>query len=264
MKEIVREILTQLPAEVPPPPSYFQELKTYKVTKVSDGDTIDAIGDGDSEAITVRFVHIDTAETAKGWGDSKVEKLNGTNRVYESQFHWGKKSQERLQELVEQSGGKVKLKITGEEKRPGRSPRCFGEVYLLDGTFVQYILVREGLAQIYYDYFGQCPRETAILLMLAEAEAEAKGLGIWQESKSEFLSPWLFRSLKTKQKNFLKNHSKEIKAGNMTEDKLSADFENKLTEFQDTLNIISAELTADRMTQAEFEEQLKAKIKQLY
>lgn len=264
MKEIVRDILRQLPAECPPAPSYFQELKTYEVAKVSDGDTIDAVMDGDSEEITVRFVHIDTPETAKAWGDSKVENLNGANRVYESQFDWGKKSQERLQELVEQSGGKVKLKITGEEKRPGRSPRCFGEVYLLDGTFVQYILVREGLAQIYYDYFGQCPRETAILLMLAEAEAEAKGLGVWQEPKSEFLSPWLFRSLKTKQKNFLKSQIKEIKAGNMTEEELAADFESKLTEFQDTLNKISAELTADRMTQAEFEEQLKAKIKQLY
>jgi len=262
MKEIVRDI--KLPEEVPAAPPYFKDLKTYKVTKVSDADTIDAVMDGSEEEITVRFVHIDAPETAKGWGDSKVEKLNSANRVYQTQFDWGKKGQERLQELVDKSGGQVKLKITGEEKRPGRSPRCFGEVYLLDGTFVQYVLVREGLARIYYDYFGQCPRETAIVLMLAEAEAEAKGIGLWQETKSEFLSPWLFRSLKTKQKNFLKSHSKEIKEGKMTEEELSAEFDKKLTEIQDTLKTLSAEMTADRMTQAEFEEQLKEKIKLLY
>lgn len=259
MKKIINNILTHQGQVKLPPPSYFETLTTYNVKKVSDADTCDVISDESDLEMTVRFVYIDAPETSKGWGDSQVEKMNKKNEnpLYRSQFQWGEKGKERLKELVEKSDGKVKVKVTGEEKRPGRSPRCFGEVYLLDGTFAQYILVQEGLARIYYDYISKCPREMAIMLLLAEADAQINRRGIWQESQSEFIAPWIFRSLKKKQKDFLKNIAKELKAGSITEAEFEAKFQLKLQQQNRLLLTLEEELKAGLITQPEFEDKFK-------
>ncbi|MGB3514078.1 MAG: thermonuclease family protein [Microcoleaceae cyanobacterium] len=259
MKEIINNLLTHQNKIKLPPPSFFDTLKTYTIKKVSDADTIDIFSNESQEEMTVRFVYIDAPETSKGWGDSQVEKMNKKNEnpLYRSQFQWGKKGKERLRELVEKSDGKVKVKLTGEEKRPGRAPRYFGELYLLDGTFVQYILVREGLARIYYDYIGKCPREIAIILLLAEADAQINKRGIWQESQSEFIAPWLFRSLKKKQKDFLKNLGKELKLGTINEAEFEAKFEVKLQQQSQLLLTLEEDLKAGLITQPEFEDKFK-------
>ncbi|MGD1716577.1 thermonuclease family protein [Dapis sp. BLCC M172] len=266
MKEIINNILNHLGQVELPAPSYFDSLKTYTVKKVSDADTFDVVANDSDAEITVRFAYIDTPETPKGWGDSQVEKMNrkNENQLYRSQFEWGEKGKDRLQELVEKSGNKVKVKITGEEKRPGRSPRCFGEVYLVDGTFVQYILVQEGLARIYYDYISECPREIAIMLFLAEADAQINQLGIWQEIQSEFIAPWLFRSLKSKQKKFLKDMSKELKEGAFTEAEFESKFESKLQQQNEILSTVFAELKNGVITQPEFEDKCKEELNNLF
>ncbi|GGA52544.1 thermonuclease family protein [Okeania sp. KiyG1] len=266
MKEIINNILTHLGEVKLPSPSYFETLKTYTVKKVSDADTFDVISDEDNQEMTVRFVYIDTPETPKGWGDSQVEKMNrkNENQIYRSQFEWGEKGKERLQELVEKSGNKVKVKVTGEEKRPGRSPRCFGEVYLLDGTFVQYILVQEGLSRIYYDYISECPRDTAIMLLLAEADAQINQRGIWQESQSEFIPPWVFRSLKKKQRSFLKDMSQDLKEGAITEADFEAKFKLKLQEQNQILLTLFEDLKNGVITQPEFEDKVQEQANNLF
>ncbi|MDY7004463.1 MAG: thermonuclease family protein [Cyanobacteriota bacterium] len=266
MKEIINNILTHLGEVKLPSPSYFETLKTYTVKKVSDADTFDVISDEDQQEMTVRFVYIDAPETRKGWGDSQVEKMNikNENQLYRSQFQWGEKGGERLQELVDKSGNKVKVKVTGEEKRPGRSPRCFGEVYLLDGTFVQYILVQEGLARIYYDYISECPRETAIMLFLAEVDAQINQRGIWQESQSEFIAPWVFRSLKKKQRAFLKYLSQDLKEGTITEADIEAKFQLKLQEQEQLLSTLFEDLKNCVITQPEFEDKFKEQANNLF
>ncbi|MGD1805668.1 thermonuclease family protein [Dapis sp. BLCC M126] len=266
MKQIINNILTHLGQVKLPAPSYFDSLETYTVKKVSDADTFDVVANDSDTEMTIRFVYIDTPETPKGWGDSQVEKMNRKNEnpLYRSQFEWGEKGKDRLQELVEKSGNQVKVKVTGEEKRPGRSPRFFGEVYLLDGTFVQHILVQEGLARIYYDYISECPREIAIMLFLAEADAEINQRGIWQELQSEFIAPWLFRSLKSKQKYFLKDISKELKAGSITEAEFETKFKSKLKEQNDILSTVFADLKNGIITQPEFEDKCKEELNNLF
>jgi len=210
MTDRISAILKQVGSIKPPVPVDFKKLETYTVKKVSDADTLDAI-DKKGNELTVRFVYIDAPETAKGWGYKKVEDLNQSNPLYQTQFHWGEAGTNRLQELVEQSQGKVKLRINDTDSRYNR---VICEVYLLDGTFVQYELIREGLALIYYDYFNKCPRDTAILLLLAEAEAERQQKGLWQEPKTKFIVPWLFRAMKKAQKNLVqdpKTHDQLVK-----------------------------------------------------
>lgn len=121
MKEIINNILTHLGEVKLPSPSYFETLKTYTVKKVSDADTFDVISDEDNQEMTVRFVYIDTPETPKGWGDSQVEKMNrkNENQIYRSQFEWGEKGKERLQELVEKVVIKSKLKLLEKKNDQG-------------------------------------------------------------------------------------------------------------------------------------------------
>ena len=266
MKEIINNILTHLGQVQLPPPSDFDSLQTYTVKKVSDADTFDVITNDSEAEMTVRFLYIDTPETPKGWGDSQVEKMNRKNEnpLYRSQFEWGEKGKDRLQELVEKSGNQVKVKVTGEEKRAGRSPRCFGEVYLLDGTFVQHILVQEGLARVYYDYISECPREIATMLFLAEADAEINQRGIWQELQSEFIAPWVFRSLKIKQKYFLRGISKELKADSITEAEFEAKFELKLQQQDRILSTLFEELINGLITQPKFEDKCKEELNSLF
>ncbi|NEQ18555.1 MAG: thermonuclease family protein, partial [Moorea sp. SIO3E2] len=131
-----------------------------------------------------------------------------------------------------------KLRITDIDTRYNRR---IGEVYLLDGTFIQHSLVKEGLALIYYDYFSKCPREMAISLLLAEADAERQGKGLWQEPKSGFIEPWLFRPLKKKQKALLADPDEyqqltekiqtlceDLEAGNLTKDQFEDTFKQTL------------------------------------
>ena len=238
MTDKIGEILSKMGAIEPTVPPYFDTLDTYTVKKVSDADTIDVI-DANEEEFTVRFVYIDAPETPKGWGYKKVEDMNENNVLYQTQFKWGKEGTERVKQLVEQNGGQVKLRITETDTRYNRS---IGEVYLLDGTFVQYTLVREGLAKIYYDYFNKCPRDLAITLLLAEADAERQKRGIWQESKSDFIAPWLFRSLKKKQKTLVQ----EEETHNLLVEKLKA---------------LGEDLEVGRITEAEFEDKFKQTLK---
>jgi micrococcal nuclease len=50
--------------------------------------------------------------------------------------------------------------------------------------------------------------------LLAEAEAERQQKGLWQEPKTKFIVPWLFRSMKKTQKNLVpdpKTHDQLVK-----------------------------------------------------
>ncbi len=237
MTDLISEILSKVGSVAPQVPPYFESLETYAVKKVSDADTIDVI-DGSGEEITVRFVYIDAPETPKGWGYKKLEDKNQDNALYQSQFKWGKEGKDWVKQLVEENGDKVKLRITDIDTRYNRR---IGEVYLLDGTFLQHSLVKEGLALIYYDYFSKCPREMAISLLLAEADAEGQGKGLWQEPKSGFIQPWLFRPLKKKQKALLGDPDayqqltekiqtlcEDLEAGKMTKDQFEDTFKETL------------------------------------
>ena len=102
------------------------------------------------------------------------------------------------------------------------------------------------------------------MLFLAEADAEINQRGIWQELQSEFMAPWVFRSLKKKQKNFLKDIGQELKAGSITEAEFEAKFKLKLQHQNQILSTIFEELKNGLITQSKFEDKCKEELNNLF
>lgn len=152
------------------------------VERVSDGDTLVLRG-ADNQKFTVRFACVDAPEiphTNKEKNSRRVRDIN--------QFNWGVKAQIRVQELVKQSGDRVKLDII-ESDRYGRK---LAEVRLKNGTFIQQVLLEEGLAKVYRPYLSKCPSKD--IIQQAEAQAQQQKLGVWNDRK--FVDPWEYRKFR--------------------------------------------------------------------
>jgi endonuclease YncB( thermonuclease family) len=102
-----------------------------------------------------------------------------------NQFAWGVKAKTRIEELIKQTDNRVKLNITDSDSYG----RKIAEVRLKDGTFLQQVLLKEGLAKVYHPYLNKCPSQN--ILQQAEAEARQQRIGIWGDSK--FVNPWNYR-----------------------------------------------------------------------
>lgn len=151
------------------------------VQRVSDGDTL-AVKDAKGDKFNVRFACVDAPEIPH----SKKERQSKSSRT-RNQFDWGAKAQERVQQLVKQGGDRVKLNITDSD----RYGRKVAEIRLRDGTFIQEVLVREGLALVYRPYLNKCPSKD--IIEQAETLAKNGHRGVWSDSK--FVKPWEYRSL---------------------------------------------------------------------
>jgi micrococcal nuclease len=151
---------------------------------VSDGDTL-SIKDAKGNKFTVRFACMDAPEIAHSRKEQASRRVRDRN-----QFSWGAKAQARLEQLVKQSGDRVTLNITDSD----RYGRKVAEVRLKDGTFVQQVLIQEGLAKVYRPYLDKCPSKE--LVQQAEAKAQQQNIGIWGDAK--FTNPWEYRSLNKK------------------------------------------------------------------
>lgn len=152
------------------------------VERVSDGDTLVLRG-GDNQKFTVRFACVDAPEiphTNKEKNSRRVRDIN--------QFNWGVKAQIRVKELVKQSGDRVQLDII-ESDRYGRK---LAEVRLKNGTFIQQVLLEEGLAKVYRPYLSKCPSKD--IIQQAEAQAQQQKLGVWNDRK--FVDPWEYRKFR--------------------------------------------------------------------
>ena len=151
----------------------------YAVKRVSDGDTLVA-SDAAGKDIKVRFACVDAPEIAH----TNAEK-NSKNSAQKNQFNWGNQAQQRMQQLVKQGDGRIVLTVTDTD----RYGRQISEIRLPNGTFVQEVLTREGLAMVYRPYLKNCP--SASILEQAEAEAKKNRRGVWGDSK--FVPAWEFR-----------------------------------------------------------------------
>lgn len=150
------------------------------VERVSDGDTL-IVKDAQGNKFTVRFACMDAPEIPHSRKEQASRRASDRN-----QFNWGTKAQTRLAQLVKQSGDRVNLTITDSD----RYGRKVAEVRLRDGTFVQEILLKEGLAKVYRPYLNKCPSKD--LVQQAEAQAQQQNIGIWGDAK--FINPWEYRS----------------------------------------------------------------------
>ncbi len=151
----------------------------YLVKRVSDGDTL-AVTDSSGNNFNVRFACMDAPEIPHSTAEKQSKKS-----VDENQFKWGVQAQQRLQKLVEQGGDRIALTITDTD----RYGRKVSEVRLPNGTLVQEVLIRDGLAMVYTPYLKNCP--SARIVQQAEAEAKQARRGIWGDSN--FVPAWEFR-----------------------------------------------------------------------
>ncbi|WP_138498714.1 thermonuclease family protein [Nostoc sp. PA-18-2419] len=151
------------------------------VERVSDGDTI-VLKDSNGKNFTVRFACVDAPEIAHS-NKEKQSKVSSDR----NQFSWGRKAQERVQQLVQQGGDRVTLNITDSD----RYGRKIAEIRLKNGTFIQQVLLQEGLAKVYRPYLNKCPSRG--IIQQAEAKAKEQRVGVWSDRK--FINPWEYRSL---------------------------------------------------------------------
>lgn len=151
----------------------------YPVKRVSDGDTL-TVTDPSGKSISVRFACVDAPEVPH-----KVEERKSRKLVDKTQFKWGEKARQRVQELVKQGGDRVKLTVTDTDQYG----RKISEVRLTDDTFIQQVLVAEGLAQVYRPYLKNCP--SAAIVEAAEADAKKRRVGVWSDKK--YVSAWEWR-----------------------------------------------------------------------
>ncbi len=160
-----------------------QNPNQYSVKRVSDGDTL-ALTDSSGADVKVRFACVDAPEVAH----TKAEKAS-KKAVDKDQFKWGNQAQMRVEQLIKQKGDRVTLTITDTD----RYGRKISEVRLGDRTFIQEVLVREGLALVYRPYLKNCP--SAVAIEQAETEAKSNRRGVWSDAK--FVEPWAYRHRKS-------------------------------------------------------------------
>jgi endonuclease YncB( thermonuclease family)/ABC-type phosphate/phosphonate transport system substrate-binding protein len=151
----------------------------YEVKKIEDGDTI-IVSDSSSKQTKIRFACIDTPETSHLFIDNLSLDVK-----YKNQFTWGDKAKDRLQSLLK-IGSQVTLNIVDTDQYG----RKVAEVRRSDNTFVQEILVQEGLAMLYRKYLHNC--KSTPLLKKAESKAKENRLNIWGDP--QFMPPWDWRS----------------------------------------------------------------------
>ena len=157
------------------------------VERVSDGDTL-VLKDADGKKFTVRFACIDAPEIPHSQREKKSKITKDVN-----QFAWGLKAKMRIEELIKQTDNRVKLNITDSDSeallQADRYGRKIAEVRLKDGTFLQQVLVKEGLAKVYRSYLSKCPSKD--IVQQAEAQAQQQKIGVWGDQK--FVDPWEYR-----------------------------------------------------------------------
>ena len=140
--------------------SLVNHSRWVEVKHVYDGDTFRTV-----KGEKVRLLGINTPEIA--YNDKPGQPL-------------GSAAKRRLTTLV--GGELVELRMDSDKRDD--YGRTLAQVYKRDGTWINGLLVREGLALVYT--FAPNFRWTNQLLT-AEAEARASGLGIWSEKRFQVL-----------------------------------------------------------------------------
>jgi endonuclease YncB( thermonuclease family) len=183
MEKLIRQVLVWLSAAI-----FIVSLTGCNRLFAPTGDTVERVSDGDTlvvkdtngKKINVRFACVDAPEVPHTNKEKSSKLVRDVN-----QFGWGAKAQARVQQLVQQGGDRVTLTITDSD----RYGRKVAEVRLKDGTFIQQVLLREGLAKAYRPYLNKCPSKD--IVQQTEAQAQQQKLGIWSDKK--FVDPWEYR-----------------------------------------------------------------------
>lgn len=130
--------------------------RSYRVTRVVDGDTIHVDRDGKDE--TVRLIGIDTPESVHPEKPVQCFALQASSR---------------LKELIE--GQSVELETDPSQGERDRYGRLLAYVYRADGLFINQVLLAEGFAHE-YTYDGAYARQALFRTAAFDAERDKRGL----------------------------------------------------------------------------------------
>lgn len=131
----------------------------YKVTKVTDGDTIHIVTEGQNEI--VRLIGINTPETVD------------PRRTIEC---FGKEASDRMKEIAQ--GAIVRLEYDDSQALRDTYGRLLAYVYLEDGQMVNRKMVAEGYA---YEYTYMTPYKYQKEFRQLQSLAQSAQRGLWAE-----------------------------------------------------------------------------------
>ncbi len=134
-----------------------QEVKSYSVTRVIDGDTIDVSIDGKIERL--RLIGIDTPETVDPRKPVECFGVEASNKA---------------KGIL--AGKKVILESDPSQGEKDKYNRLLRYVFLEDGTNFNLLMIKEGYA---YEYTYGIPYKYQIEFKQAQKEAERTKAGLW-------------------------------------------------------------------------------------
>ncbi len=146
-------------------PVFLFSQTTGKVIKISDGDTITLLLEGNQQK-KIRLAEVDCPESGQAFG--KNAKQFTSAQVF----------------------GKTVSFVETNTDRYGRS---IAKVYYDDGKYLSKELIKAGMGWWYFSY-----SKDASLGKLQET-AQYKKVGLWQDSNA--LAPWDFRKMKRELRN---------------------------------------------------------------
>ncbi|HAD03804.1 MAG TPA: thermonuclease [Desulfuromonas sp.] len=155
--------LLLLPTFVPAPALAAAPPRLYSVTWVYDGDTIEVTGLG-----KVRLIGIDVPEETASARDDYFARQGIPDKVLRRTA-----KQALAYTIGRVKGNSVRLKFDSE--RRDRHGRILAYVYLLDGRFLNRLLLDEGLAVVYRRFDFRLKKE----FLAAEAAAREGRKGMW-------------------------------------------------------------------------------------
>jgi micrococcal nuclease len=136
----------------------------YNVVKVVDGDTI-TVTQQNGSRFKVRLACIDAPEMSQEYGQA---------------------AKQGLATMIAQGGDRVVLNIVDSD----RYGRQVAEVRLPNGTLLQTVMARKGLAAVYEKYITNCP--SASVVRQAQQQAQKTKQGLW--SLANPVMPWEYRT----------------------------------------------------------------------
>ena len=166
-QKIVFSVLTLLATVVPLTAKEIKLVKggTAEITRVVDGDTVElkrAIGKGNLVSNRIRLVGIQAPKLPLGRKNFKTWPL-------------ADKSKTALEKLA--LGKKVRLSYGG--RRMDRHGRLLAHLHLIDGTWIQGVLLADGMARVY-----SFPDNRAVVheMLALQKIARQNKKGIWRHS----------------------------------------------------------------------------------
>lgn len=100
-----------------------------------------------------------------------------------------------LQELVDQAGGKVQLKIIESDRYDRKVAEVFTVLESGEQKLLQEKQLQAGLAMVYRQYLSNCPSKDVLLNV--EEVAKQNRVGVWSDPST--VPPWEYRKVQIQQ-----------------------------------------------------------------